>query len=144
MPAIAVVSRPRDRSQAEIGDADLPLAIDHDVGGLEVAVQDAALVRGGQARAQLTREIERLVLRAAARSAAAATPRSSPSTYSIVRNGRPSTSPTSYMRQTFLCATWRAKPDLGVELRQADGVGFDGSGRNFNATGWPSFRSSAR
>ena len=48
--------------QAEVGDADVAVPVDHHVGRLEVAVEHAALVRGGEPRAQLAREIERLVL----------------------------------------------------------------------------------
>ena len=47
----------------EIGDADVPFAVDHHVGRLEIAVQHAAFVRGGDAGAQLARELDRLVLR---------------------------------------------------------------------------------
>ena len=55
--------RRRDRGQAEVRDPHVAAAVDHDVGGLQVAVQDAAVVRGGEARADLARDLERLVRR---------------------------------------------------------------------------------
>ena len=54
------------RRQAEVDDADLAAAVDHDVGRLEVAMQHAALVRGGDPGAQLPRHVERLFRRQAA------------------------------------------------------------------------------
>src|SRR4029079_1175394 len=47
----------------EVGDADVAVAVEHDVGRLEVAVNDAALVRGGDAGAQLAGDVDRLVRR---------------------------------------------------------------------------------
>ena len=47
--------------EPEIHDADLAAAIDHDVGGLEVAVEHALLVRGGETGADAAREFEGLV-----------------------------------------------------------------------------------
>ena len=55
-----------DRRDAEVGDADVAVAVDHHVGRLQVAMQHAALVRRGDAGAQLPRELDRLVLRDAA------------------------------------------------------------------------------
>ena len=52
--------------QAEIGDADPAVAVEHDVGGLQIAMDDAAIVRRGQARAHLPRDLDRAVLRKAA------------------------------------------------------------------------------
>ena len=48
--------------QTEIGDAHLALGVEDDVGGLQIAVHDPALVRGGDAGANLPAHIERLVL----------------------------------------------------------------------------------
>ena len=53
----------RDRGDAEVGDADVALAVDHHVGGLEVAVQDTAFVRGGHAGTELPRDLHGLVVR---------------------------------------------------------------------------------
>ena len=50
----------------EVGDADVAVAVDHHVGRLQIAVEHAALVRGGDAGAELARELDRLVLRDAA------------------------------------------------------------------------------
>ena len=44
----------------------LPAAVDHDVRRLEIAMHDAPLVRGGEAGADLARDLERAVLRKAA------------------------------------------------------------------------------
>ena len=48
--------------EAEIGDPDVPVAVDHHVGRLQIAMQDAAIVGGGNPRAELPREVDRLVL----------------------------------------------------------------------------------
>jgi len=52
--------------QAEVRDADPAVAVEHDVGGLQIAVDDAAVVRRGQPRARLPRHLEGAVLRKAA------------------------------------------------------------------------------
>ena len=48
---------------AEVGDADVAVAVDHHVGRLQIAVEDASLVRGRHAGTELAREVDRLVLR---------------------------------------------------------------------------------
>ena len=48
--------------EAEVGDLRAAAAVDHDVAGLEVAVQHALVVRRGEARAHLARDLDRLVL----------------------------------------------------------------------------------
>ena len=52
-----------DARQPEIRDAHPPLAIDHHVRGLQVAVQHALFVRRRESRAQLTRDLDRPILR---------------------------------------------------------------------------------
>ncbi len=47
--------------QPEVGDADLARRVEHHVGGLEVAMDDAAFVRGGEAGADLARDLERAI-----------------------------------------------------------------------------------
>mgnify|MGYP003693783551 CR=1 FL=1 len=56
----AATARPKSVSRT------LPVTVDHHVRRLQVAVEDAALVRGSQPGAELTREIDGLVLRDAA------------------------------------------------------------------------------
>ena len=58
-----VVARKRlgQGGEAEVGDADVALAVEHHVRGLEVAVEDALLVRGGEPAAELARDFEGLV-----------------------------------------------------------------------------------
>ena len=48
--------------EAEIGDAHGSAAVDHDVGGLEVAVEDAAVVGRGEAGAELAGDLQGLIL----------------------------------------------------------------------------------
>ena len=45
----------------EIGDPDLPFVVDEHVGGLEIAVQDAARMRGREPGAQLTGDVDDLL-----------------------------------------------------------------------------------
>ncbi len=52
--------------QAEVGQTDFAGAVEHHVGRLEIAVDHAALVRGGEPGADLTRDLERAILRKAA------------------------------------------------------------------------------
>ncbi len=53
-------------ADAEIGNANLTPAVKHDVGGLEIAVEDALVMGGGEAGAQLAGDLDRLVARQAA------------------------------------------------------------------------------
>jgi hypothetical protein len=52
--------------EPEVRDADVPVLVNHHVRGLEVAVDDARLVRRREPRAQLPRNLDRLVRRQAA------------------------------------------------------------------------------
>ena len=49
--------------QTEVGDLRAAAAVDHDVGGLEIAMQHALVVRRRQARAELPRDLDGLVFR---------------------------------------------------------------------------------
>ena len=60
MPARSV--SPVDSGQAEVGDPDPAVAVEHDVGRLQIAMDDAAIVRGGEAGADLPRELDRALL----------------------------------------------------------------------------------
>ncbi len=60
---VVVAQRLGEAGQAEVGDAHVALAVEHHVRGLEVPVQHALLVRRGEARAELPRDLERLVRR---------------------------------------------------------------------------------
>ncbi len=64
-PGAHVVARERLREagQAEVGEADLALAVEHHVRGLQVAVEHALLVRRGEPRRHLPRDVQGLVLR---------------------------------------------------------------------------------
>jgi len=80
------------QGQSEIGEARLAATVDHDVGGLQVAMDDALVVNRRQARAEVAGEV--LVGRQSS-DAREQRPRSSPSTYSMVRKVSPSNSATS-------------------------------------------------
>ena len=56
----------RRAGEPEVRDADPAGAVEHHVGRLEVAVDDAALVRRGEAGADLARDLERALLGEAA------------------------------------------------------------------------------
>ena len=122
----------------------LPGRIEHDVGRLEIAMDDAALVGGREARR-----------RAGARSRSRG-PRESARCGAAARPGprRPRTpSRGTCGRRARRCRTrgtrWGARPAAPCALRREAASGARGrwstsGGRNLSATGWPSFRSSAR
>jgi hypothetical protein len=93
---------------AEVDQLDALLRVDEDVGGLEVAVDDAdawAAVRPSHSWAAIGRSwagdsVPRRLMRA---------PRLSPDTYSIDRNTRPCSSPTSCRRTTLGWEILRAR-----------------------------------
>ena len=52
---------PASTGEAEIGEQHLAARVEHDVGRLQIAMQDALLVRGREPGAQLAGDLERLV-----------------------------------------------------------------------------------
>ena len=93
--------------EAEVHDAHLARAVEHHVRRLQVAMEDAPLVRRGEAGAELTRDLGGLVL---GKSADAPQRRGEIFAVDVLHREeqRPSASPMSYTRQTFGCETWRA------------------------------------
>ena len=65
-PATGVVAA---EGEAEVGDAHPPSSIEHDVCGLQVAMQQSVIVRGGESGADLVRGFQSLVRRHAANAA---------------------------------------------------------------------------
>ncbi len=58
-----------DSGQAEIGDDHLAAAVDHDIGWLEVTVEDALGMRGGESRAEASRDLGGFIYRKASNAA---------------------------------------------------------------------------
>ena len=123
---------------------DAAAPVDHDVGGLQVAVQDAPLVRRGEAGAELARDLERLVRRAGAR---CAQQRGEVLAVHVLHREEVLALDLADVVHAADVGV-RDLPrdaDLGVEALEAVGVALRAPrGRNLSATGWPSFRSSAR
>jgi hypothetical protein len=57
---------PGQSGDAEVGDAHVAALVEHDVGGLQVAVEHARVVDGREPRAELPRRLDRLVFGQAA------------------------------------------------------------------------------
>ena len=120
----------RRAGDAEVHDQGLAVGVDHDVGGLEIAMHDAGRVRGDAARRRSSaRCAERCGTRQPALPRRAASRDPSPSTYGIVMYLMPSISPRSWMRTTFLCVTCRASSSSRLKRRSisaaAVGIGHD-------------------
>ncbi len=123
---------------------DLAGAVEHDVRGLEVAVDDVALVRGGQAGANLARDLERALLGEA--SDAAQERRQILAVDVLHREERAAVDLVDVVDAADVGVRDLPRhPDFGVQLRQPwrDRHRRPG-GRNLSATGCPSLMSSAR
>ena len=127
----AVVGRPGD---AEVGEAHVPLAVDHHVRRLEVAVQHAPLVRGGEAGAQLPRHLDRLVLR---QPPDAAQQRREVLAVDVLhREVRPAVDLADVVHAAdVLVGDLARDAHLVVELREARGIGGDGLGQELQRHG---------
>src|SRR5262249_47270907 len=118
--------------EPEVGDPRLAAAVDHDVRGLQVAVQHAAFVCRTEP-AQIFR-VNSIALSCGKRPMRRRSEaRSSPSMYSIDRKCSPSTMPRSYTRQTCGCETCRATRTSLRKRARAASLRFEGL-RNLSAT----------
>ena len=126
-----VVGRPRD---AEIGEAHVPLAVDHHVRRLEVAVQHATFVRRRQAGAQLPRHLDRLVLR---QPPDAAQQRGEVLAVDVLhREVRPAVDLADVVHAAdVLVGDLARDAHLVVELRETRGIGGDGLGEELQRHG---------
>jgi hypothetical protein len=114
--------------QPEIGDADVSIAVDHHVRRLQVAVQDAALVSGGDAGAQLTRDLDGFVLREPSN---AAQQRCEVLAVDVFHREEPSALVLAEIVETadVLVRHLARDAQLGVELREPIGIGADACGQ---------------
>jgi hypothetical protein len=129
---------PRRARKAEVGDADAAVAVQHDVRRLEVAVHDAAVVRGGQPGADLPRELDRAILREAPD--AAEQRREILAVHVLHREKRVA----FVLADVVHAADVRMRdlprePDLGVELRQPRGIAVDALGQELERDRLPEF-----
>ena len=133
----------RRAGEAEVGDPDLAVAVEHDVRRLQIAMDDAPVVGGGETGADLARELDGAVLGEA--SDAADQRREILAVHVFHRQER-----VPLVLADVIDAADVGMRDLPrhshfrVELRQARRIVVESAVRNFNATGWPSFKSSAR
>ena len=95
----------------------LIVLVDHDVRGLQIAVDDAGLVRRAQAADDLLRDRRPPARRAACLRFFRIVARSPPWMYGIVMYLMPSISPRSWMRTTFLWVTCRASSSSRLNRR---------------------------
>ena len=123
----------RDR-EAEIGDPCVAGAVDHHVRGFEIAMEDAAVVRRGQPGADLTRELDRLVLRKAPDPPEQ---RREIFAVDILHREEPAAVRLAQVVQAadVLVRHLARDTQLVVELRQVHGVGGDGVGQEFQGNG---------
>ncbi len=120
----------RRDGEAEVGDADVAVAVDHHVRRLEVAMQDAALVRGRDAGAELARDVDGLVLR---QPADAAQQRRQILAVHVLHRQEPAAFVVAEIVETadVLVRHLAGDSELGVKLREAIAVGGDAGGQEF-------------
>ena len=117
-----------DRRQPEVHQPDFARVVQHDVGGLQVAMEDAALVRGGQPGAQLPRDVGGLVFREAAD--AAERRREVLAVHVFHRQVEVTVDLADVVDAADVGVRDLARrPDLVVELREPDGIGADRVGQ---------------
>ena len=110
--------------EAEVGDPDLAAAVEHDVRRLEIAMDDAAIVRGGEPGADLPRELDRAVLREAAD--AAEQRREILAVHVFHREERVALEFADVVDAADVRVRHLPRhPHFGVELRQARGIAID-------------------
>ena len=96
------------------------VVVHHDVGRLEIAMDDAGFVRRREAGCDLPRDRQRAST-GSRPSRFRIVARSEPWMYGIVMYLMPSISPRSWMRTTFLCVTWRASSSSRLKRRSSSG-----------------------
>ena len=113
---------------------DVAVAVDHHVRRFQIAMEDAALVRRGQAGAHLPRELDRLVLRDASDPAEQ---RREIFAVDVLHREKPAAVGFAEVVQAadVLVRHLARDAQLVVELRQVHGVGGDGVGQEFQRDG---------
>ena len=109
----------------------VPGAVQHDVRRLEIPMQHAFSCAAAITRAQLPRDLHGLVGRHPAEPAQRARTRSSPSTYSMVRNRRPVGVAQVVQATDVLIGDLPCDSQLVVELREPCSVGGDAGRQEF-------------
>ena len=135
---------PRRHGETEVHDPSPAAPVHHHVGGLQVPVQDSAIVRRGESRTELPRELQRLVLR---EPADPAKQRREVFAVHVLHREESGGRPPRRCRRRGTrwdgrrtCAVRTSEKNRSSSARSDESR----SGRNFRATGCPSFRSSAR
>ena len=120
----------REARESEIGQPDLAGAVEHDVRGLEVAVDDVALVRGGQAGTDLSRDLERALL--GETSDAAQERRQILAVDVLHRQERAALDLVDVVDAAHVRVRHLPRhPDFGVQLRQPGGIAIDAGRQEF-------------
>ena len=139
----ALASRPQRLGQAEVEDLDLAVRCDLDVGGLQVAVDDAFVVCGFQRLGDLAAR-ERASLRPASGRPPTRSASVSPSTSSSTRNRVAARLLEAVDRGDMRMVERREHLRLALEPREPSGSAANRSGRTLMATSRSSRESRAR